>query len=197
MSTWRWSSKRQFAALWSAEEFAQSVVAQIGWTHHVRLLDAFGTDRERYEWYAQRAIEGSWSARQLKAQIRLRRFVVIDLKVGEFEAEFAGKMGLYLAAVDEQLRHPDDAESIGLILCTSHNETVAKFALHRHGAPIAIADWQTDTNVDVTDEIPANLQEELSGMPQVRDQLTSRLTRAQGQLAVGSRNDSEGSGEPG
>jgi hypothetical protein len=37
-------------------------------------------------------------------------------------------------AVDDQLRHPDDGERIGLILCTTHNQTVAKFALHRSGA---------------------------------------------------------------
>jgi hypothetical protein len=42
-------------------------------------------------------------------------------------------------AVDDQLRHPDDGERIGLILCTTHNQTVAKLALHRSGAPIAVA----------------------------------------------------------
>lgn len=106
---------------------------------------------------------------------QLRRFVVLDLKIGEFKAEFAGKMGLYLNAVDAQLRHPEDAESIGLILCTSHNETVAKFALHRSGAPIAVADWQTHTQIDITDELPLDLAEELSGMPEVRDRLTTHI----------------------
>jgi len=50
---------------------------------------------------------------------RLRRSVVIDLKVGRFEAEFVSKMNLYLNAVDEQLRLGDDKETIGIILCTS------------------------------------------------------------------------------
>jgi predicted nuclease of restriction endonuclease-like (RecB) superfamily len=48
--------------------------------------------------------------------LRLRCFVVIDLKIEEFKPEFAGKMNFYLSAVDEQLRHPDDRPSIGIIL---------------------------------------------------------------------------------
>jgi predicted nuclease of restriction endonuclease-like (RecB) superfamily len=49
--------------------------------------------------------------------LRLRTFVVIDLKVVDFEPEFAGKMNFYLAAVDNPLRHADDQPSIGIILC--------------------------------------------------------------------------------
>lgn len=107
----------------------------------------------------------------------LRRFVVIDLKIGEFEAEFAGKMGLYLNAVDEQLRRGDDRESIGLILCTSHNATVAKFALHRSGAPIAVADWQTHPDIDISDELPGELEGQLPGLQEVRDRLTTHVAQ--------------------
>lgn len=75
----------------------------------------------------------------------LRRFVIIDLKIGEFEPEFVAKMNLYLNAVDEQLRLGDDRESVGIILCTSRNETVAKLALHRVYAPIAVSTWRAGT----------------------------------------------------
>lgn len=109
---------------------------------------------------------------------RLRRFIVIDLKIGEFKPEFAGKMALYLNAVDDQLRRGDDAESIGLILCTNDNETVAKFALHRSGAPIAVADWQTNPEVDIADDIPGALRAELAGLPEVRDRLTGHVANA-------------------
>jgi hypothetical protein len=51
-------------------------------------------------------------------------------------------MNLYLNAVDEQLRLGDDRESVGIILCTSRNETVAKLALHRVYAPIAVSTWR-------------------------------------------------------
>ena len=49
--------------------------------------------------------------------LRLRCFVVVDLKMKPFEPEFAGKMNFYLSAVDDQMRHPDDAPTIGLLLC--------------------------------------------------------------------------------
>jgi predicted nuclease of restriction endonuclease-like (RecB) superfamily len=49
--------------------------------------------------------------------VKLRCYVVIDLKTGKFKPEYAGKMNFYLAVVDDLLRHPDDAPSIGLVLC--------------------------------------------------------------------------------
>jgi hypothetical protein len=49
--------------------------------------------------------------------LKLRCFVVVDLKMGEFKPEYAGKMNFYLSAVDAQLRHPHDQPSIGLVLC--------------------------------------------------------------------------------
>jgi YhcG PDDEXK nuclease domain len=53
----------------------------------------------------------------------LRRFVVIELKIGKFQPEFVSKMNFYLNAVDEQLRLGDDRESAGIILCADRDET--------------------------------------------------------------------------
>ena len=53
--------------------------------------------------------------------LKLRCFVVIDLKMREFQPEFAGKMNFYLSAVDDVMRHPDDQPSIGIILCKTKN----------------------------------------------------------------------------
>ena len=61
--------------------------------------------------------------------LKLRCFVVIDLKKGEFKPEYAGKMNFYLSVVDDQLRHGPDAPSIGLILCQDRNHIVAEYAL--------------------------------------------------------------------
>jgi hypothetical protein len=71
--------------------------------------------------------------------------VVIDLKIEEFKPEFAGKMNFYLSAVDEQLRHPDDGPSIGIILCKSRNELIVEYALRdtakpMGGVPISASD---------------------------------------------------------
>jgi predicted nuclease of restriction endonuclease-like (RecB) superfamily len=64
--------------------------------------------------------------------LRLRCSVVIELKVGDFKPEHAGKMNFYLSAVDDLLRHPDDRPSIGLILCKSQNRLVCRVRLARY-----------------------------------------------------------------
>ena len=60
---------------------------------------------------------------------QLRCYVVIDLKSGKFKPEYAGKMNFYLSVVDDQLKHPDDQPSIGLILCKNKNEIIAEYSL--------------------------------------------------------------------
>lgn len=76
--------------------------------------------------------------------LRLRCFVVVDLKMKPFEPEFAGKMNFYLSAVDDQLRHPDDAPTIGLLLCKdSENKLKIEYALRDVKKPIGVAEWQT------------------------------------------------------
>ena len=74
--------------------------------------------------------------------LKLRCFVVIDLKMGPFKPEYAGKMNFYLSAVDDMLRHPDDKPSIGLILCKAKNGIVAEYALRDVGKPLSIAEFR-------------------------------------------------------
>jgi YhcG PDDEXK nuclease domain len=73
--------------------------------------------------------------------LKLRCFVVIDLKGGEFKPEYAGKMNFYLAAVDDSLKHPSDQPSIGLILCKSKTEVVVEYALRGTSTPMGIAEF--------------------------------------------------------
>jgi predicted nuclease of restriction endonuclease-like (RecB) superfamily len=74
--------------------------------------------------------------------LRLRCFVVIELKVGPFEPECAGKMNFYLAAVDDQLRQGSDRPSIGLILCKERNRVVVEYALRGTKQPIGVAEYR-------------------------------------------------------
>lgn len=74
--------------------------------------------------------------------LKLRCFVVIDLKAGAFKPEYAGKMNFYLAAVDDLLRHPGDNPSIGLILCKSKKELVVEYALRNTATPMGIAEFK-------------------------------------------------------
>ena len=74
--------------------------------------------------------------------LKLRCFVIIDLKTGPFKPEYAGKMNFYLSAVDDMLRHPDDKPSIGIILCKAKNKIVAEYALRGIGKPLGVSEFQ-------------------------------------------------------
>ena len=84
--------------------------------------------------------------------VKLRCYVVIDLKSGKFKPEYAGKMNFYLAVVDDMLRHPDDAPSIGLILCKEKNQVVAEYAIRNMTAPIGVSAYQ------ITEALPDTLK---------------------------------------
>lgn len=75
--------------------------------------------------------------------LKLRCFVVVELKAVDFEPAFVGQINLYLSAVDDLLRHPDDRPSIGLLLCRSKRQVVVEYALRDLRKPIGVAGWET------------------------------------------------------
>jgi predicted nuclease of restriction endonuclease-like (RecB) superfamily len=74
--------------------------------------------------------------------LRMRCFVVVDLKITDFIPEYAGKMGFYLAAVDDQLRHSDDKPTIGLILCKTNNRIIAEYTLRNSQNPMGVSEYR-------------------------------------------------------
>ncbi|WP_244564721.1 PDDEXK nuclease domain-containing protein [Rhizobium sullae] len=98
--------------------------------------------------------------------LRLRCFVIVELKIEDFKPEFAGKMNFYLSAVDDQLRHESDAPSIGIILCKGKNEVIVEYALRDSTKPMGVAEyrlsaalpepWQTElpTEAEFAREFP-------------------------------------------
>jgi predicted nuclease of restriction endonuclease-like (RecB) superfamily len=74
--------------------------------------------------------------------LRLRCYVVVELKAGPFKPEHAGQLNFYLTAVDEQLKSPEDGPTIGLLLCKSKNRVVAEYALRDSTKPIGVAEYQ-------------------------------------------------------
>lgn len=88
---------------------------------------------------------------------RLGCLIAVDLKIGTFQPEHAGKMNFYLAALDEQERQPDDNPSIGLILCRERNRVVVEYALRNVGGPIGVAEYK----LLIADALPAALAEAL------------------------------------
>jgi hypothetical protein len=74
--------------------------------------------------------------------VKLRCYVVIELKAGAFKPEHLGQLGFYLTAVDEQLKDDSDGPTIGLLLCKSRNKVVAEYALRDTTKPLGIAEYQ-------------------------------------------------------
>jgi predicted nuclease of restriction endonuclease-like (RecB) superfamily len=74
--------------------------------------------------------------------LRLRSFVIIELKAGAFKPEYTGKMNFYLSAVDALLKHPSDQPSIGLILCKSKKRLTVEYALRNTATPMGVADFR-------------------------------------------------------
>ncbi len=86
---------------------------------------------------------------------RLRCLVALELKIGEFQPEFVGKMQFYLAALDNRVRQPDEEASIGIILCKEKSRTIVEYALRDSRKPIGVATYQ------ITSTLPAALQDQL------------------------------------
>jgi predicted nuclease of restriction endonuclease-like (RecB) superfamily len=89
--------------------------------------------------------------------LRLRCYVVIELKAVAFDPGFLGKLGMYMAAVDDALAHPDDMPTIGLVLCKTKNNVVAEYALRGYDVPIGVAEWQTQLTKELPEELESSL----------------------------------------
>ena len=72
----------------------------------------------------------------------LRCLVAVDLKIGAFKPEYAGKMNYYLSLLDRLERGADENRSIGIILCAEKDRVEVELALEDMGKPIGVADYQ-------------------------------------------------------
>ncbi|UJS04716.1 PDDEXK nuclease domain-containing protein [Cylindrospermopsis raciborskii] len=86
---------------------------------------------------------------------RLRCLVAVELKIGEFQPEFAGKMQFYLTVLDHHVRQEDENPSIGIILCKEKNRTIVEYALHDARHPMGVATYQ------ITKTLPKELKGQL------------------------------------
>lgn len=71
--------------------------------------------------------------------IKLKRYVVIELKTGHFEPEFAGKLNFYVTAVDKQMRDENDNATVGMIICKDKNKIIAEYSLTDLHKPLGIS----------------------------------------------------------
>lgn len=101
--------------------------------------------------------------------IKLKSFIVIELKTGDFKPEYAGKMNFYLSAVDDLLKQPNDNPSIGLILCRSKIGVIAEYALRDMTKPIGLAEYR------LTESLPENLKTALPTIEELENELKKDL----------------------
>ena len=100
---------------------------------------------------------------------QLHCYVVIELKIGDFEPEHAGKLNFYIKAIDEQLRKDADQPTIGILLCKNKDQLVAEYALSDIQKPIGVSEYQ------LTQSLPKNLQSKLPSIEEIENELGGEL----------------------
>ena len=97
--------------------------------------------------------------------LKLRCYVVIELKATAFKPEHTGQLSFYLSAVDAELKGEHDAPTIGMVLCKSKNKVVAEYALRNINQPIGVAEYQ------LTESLPTHLQSSLPSIEAIEQAL--------------------------
>lgn len=97
--------------------------------------------------------------------LKLRCYVVIELKGGKFKPEHLGQLGFYMTAVDRQVKHELDNPTIGLLLCKSKNKVVAEYALGDKSQPMGIAEYK------LIESLPDPLKTNLPSIEQIEQEL--------------------------
>ena len=98
--------------------------------------------------------------------LKLRCFVIIELKAGEFKPEYTGKLNFYLSAVDKILKQNEDNPSIGIILCKSKDKVIAEYALKDMSKPMGISEYK------IVRAIPEKLKMSLPTIDELEKELS-------------------------
>ena len=97
--------------------------------------------------------------------LKLRCYIVVELKTGDFKPEHIGQLNFYLSAVDSQIKTGQDAPSIGLLLCKTRNKVVAEYALRDNTKPIGVAEYQ------LTQALPDDLEDKLPSIESIEKEV--------------------------
>jgi predicted nuclease of restriction endonuclease-like (RecB) superfamily len=98
--------------------------------------------------------------------IKLRSYVVVELKVVDFQPEFVGKLNFYLSAVDAQLKTELDQPSIGLLICKTKDKLMVEYALKDVSKPIGISEYR------LTEILPEDVKSSLPTIEEIEEKLT-------------------------
>ncbi len=104
--------------------------------------------------------------------LKLRSYIAIELKAGEFKPEFAGQINFYLSALDETVKVESDNPSIGLILCKTRSKVIAEWSLRKMNAPVGVSEYKLTTS------IPKDLKRNLPTPGEIEDELSKPEKRS-------------------
>lgn len=105
--------------------------------------------------------------------LKLRCFVVVELKAVPFDPGFVGQLNLYLSAVDDLMKHESDRPTIGLLLCKGKNKLVVEYALRHLRRPVGVAAWETE----LVEKLPKELEGSLPTIEQIEAEFGSKRRR--------------------
>lgn len=97
--------------------------------------------------------------------LKLRCYVVIELKTGKFKAEYVSKLGLYASAINHQMRHTNDGKTIGLLICKNKDDIVAQYTLESTRHPIGVSEYQ------LSEVLPKEIKSSLPSIKAIEDEL--------------------------
>jgi predicted nuclease of restriction endonuclease-like (RecB) superfamily len=97
--------------------------------------------------------------------LKLRRYVVIELKATKFKPEHLGQLGFYCTAIDAQVKAPDDAPTISLLLCKTKSELVAEYALRTSTSPLGVSEYR------LVESLPKDLEANLPSIERIEEEL--------------------------
>jgi predicted nuclease of restriction endonuclease-like (RecB) superfamily len=132
----------------------------------LELGDGFAFMGQQYRLWAG---ENEYIIDLLFYHTKLRRHIIIDLKVGNFEAEFVSKMNLYLGIADDTLKGVYDESAIGLILCKTKDKVIAEYALRDTIKPIGISEYK------IAEALPDNIKGELPSIEELEQKMDEEL----------------------
>ena len=97
--------------------------------------------------------------------IKMKSYIAIELKATELKPEHTGKLGFYLAAIDDKMCDSSDNRTIGILLCKKKDKITAEYALRNVSAPIGVSEYQ------LTKAIPENLKSDLPSIEELESEL--------------------------
>ena len=101
--------------------------------------------------------------------LKLRCYVVVELKAVRFDPALVGQWNLYLSAADDLLRHVDDKPTIGLLLCRGKDKVVVEYALRHLKRPVGVAEWERH----LVEKLPKELRSSLPTVEEIEAELSA------------------------